>query len=140
MNHMCLSVTHLYYFIEKHYCKMIYSLSFTVNSCLADTLLLWTLTITNKSRIPVYRGLTENDSPYYRFLLFGTQKDAPKVSTITRVDCILEKSIMQGQSLFLVPQAELQFLKQPSFALVFTMYYLFNISLKEPSSVFASIA
>ena len=37
---------------------------------------------------PIYRGLTKNDSQYYRLSLFQTQNDVPKVSTITRVDCI----------------------------------------------------
>ena len=34
----------------------------TVNSRLADTLLLRTLAVTDKIEIPIYRGLTENDS------------------------------------------------------------------------------
>ena len=59
----------------------------TVNSCLADTLLLRTLAIVDKIQIPIYRGLTGNDSQYYGLSLFQTQNDVPKVSTITRVDC-----------------------------------------------------
>ena len=40
----------------------------TVNTCLADTSLLRTLTITDKIQISgkSYRGLTGNDSRYYR--------------------------------------------------------------------------
>ena len=59
----------------------------TVNSHLADTLLLWTLAIMDKIQIPIYRGLTEYDSRYYGLSLFRTQNDVPKVSAITRVDC-----------------------------------------------------
>ena len=43
--------------------------------------------ITDKNQIPIYRGLTENDSRYYRLSLLRTQNDVPKVSAITRVDC-----------------------------------------------------
>ena len=42
--------------------------STTVNSCLTDTPLLRTRTITDKIQIPIYRGWTENDSQYYRLL------------------------------------------------------------------------
>ena len=46
----------------------------TVNSRLADTPLLRTLAIiTDKIQIPIFRGLTENDSRYYGLLLFRTQ-------------------------------------------------------------------
>ena len=37
----------------------------TVNSRLADTLLLRTLAITDKIQIPIYRSLTENDFWHY---------------------------------------------------------------------------
>ena len=46
--------------------------------------------ITDKIQIPIYRGLTENDSQYYglrRLSLFQTQNEVPKVSSITRVGC-----------------------------------------------------
>ena len=43
--------------------------------------------ITDKIQIPIYRGLTENDSRYYGLSLFRTQNDVPKVSLITAVDC-----------------------------------------------------
>ena len=59
----------------------------TVNSRLADTPLLQTLAITDKIQIPIYRGLTENDSRYYGLSLFRTQNDFPKVSAIRRIDC-----------------------------------------------------
>ena len=38
--------------------------------------------ITEKIQIPIYRGLTENDSRYYGLLLFQTQNEVPKVSAI----------------------------------------------------------
>ena len=44
----------------------------------------------DKIRIPIYRGLTENDSRYYGLSLFWTQNDVPKVSAIKRVDCITQ--------------------------------------------------
>ena len=47
----------------------------TVNSGLADTPLLRTLAITDKIHP---RGLTENESQYYRLMLFWTQNDVPK--------------------------------------------------------------
>ena len=37
----------------------------------------------DKIQIPIYRGLTENDSQYYGLLLFWTQNDISKVSAIT---------------------------------------------------------
>ena len=40
-----------------------------VNSRLADTPLLRTLAIKDKIQIPIYRGLTENDSRYYELSL-----------------------------------------------------------------------
>ena len=51
--------------LPKNYVLM---LQYSVNSRLADTPLLWTLAITNKIQITgvSYRGLTENDSCYYR--------------------------------------------------------------------------
>ena len=49
----------------------------TVNSRLADTPLLPTLAITDEIQIPIYRGLTENDSWYYGFSLFWTRKHCP---------------------------------------------------------------
>ena len=60
----------------------------TVNSRLADTPLLRTLAITDKIKIPIYRGLTGNDSRYYGLSLFRTQNDVSKVSAIMRVDCM----------------------------------------------------
>ena len=36
----------------------------------------------------MYSGLTVNDSRYYGLSLFWTQNDVPKVSTLTRVNCI----------------------------------------------------
>ena len=56
-----------------------------VNSRLADTPLIRTLAITDKIQIPVYRGLTKNDSWYYGLSLFLTHNDVLKVSAITRV-------------------------------------------------------
>ena len=47
----------------------------TVNSRLADTPLLRTLDITDKIQIPIYRGLTENDSRYYGPPPFRTQNE-----------------------------------------------------------------
>ena len=55
---------------------------YTVNSRLADTSLLPTLAFTDKIQIPVCRGLTENDSRYYKLSLFRTQNDVPKVYAI----------------------------------------------------------
>ena len=46
------------------------------------------LTIMDKIQIHIYRGLTENDSRYYRLSLFRRQNNVPKVSAVTRVDCI----------------------------------------------------
>ena len=63
-------------------------IKYTVNSRLGDTPLLRTLAIKDKIQIPIYRGLTENDSLYYGLSLFRKQNDVPKVSAITRVDCI----------------------------------------------------
>ena len=60
----------------------------TVNSCLVDTPLLRTLAITDKIQIPIFKGLTENDSWYYGLSLFQTQNDIPKVSAIVRVDSV----------------------------------------------------
>ena len=60
----------------------------TVNSRLADIPLLRTLAITDKIKIPVYRALTENDSRYYGLSLFRTKNGVPKVSAITRADCM----------------------------------------------------
>ena len=34
----------------------------------------------------LYRGLTENDSQYYRLSLFRTQNEVPKVSAIMKID------------------------------------------------------
>ena len=45
----------------------------TVNSRLVDTPLLQTLAIADKIQIPIYSGLTENDSRYSGLLLFWTQ-------------------------------------------------------------------
>ena len=59
----------------------------TVNSHLADTLLLWTFPITDKIQIPSRRGLTGNSSRYYGLPLLRTLKDVPRGSAITRVDC-----------------------------------------------------
>ena len=64
---------------------------YTVNSRLVDTPLLRTLAITDKIQIPIYRGLTENDSRYYGLSLFRTQNDVPEVSAITKVDCNYHK-------------------------------------------------
>ena len=58
----------------------------TVDSLLADTSLLRTLAITDKIQIPIYKGLTGNDSRYYGPSLFRTQNNVPKVSAITRVE------------------------------------------------------
>ena len=55
----------------------------TANSHLVDTLLLWTLATMDKIQIPIYRGLTQNDSRYYELSLFRTQNDVRNVSTIT---------------------------------------------------------
>ena len=58
-------------------------------SRLADTPLLRTLAIyTDKIQIPIYRGLTKNDSKYYGLLLFRTQNDFPKVSATKGVPII----------------------------------------------------
>ena len=63
------------------------NITYKVNSCLANTLLLWTLAIIEKTQIPIYKGLTENDSPYYGLSLFWTENNIQKVSAIMRVDC-----------------------------------------------------
>ena len=52
----------------------------TANSRLAET-----SAITDKIQI---RGLTENASRRYGITLFRTQNDVPKVSALTKVDCI----------------------------------------------------
>ena len=44
--------------------------------------------ITDKIQIPMYRGLTENDSRYYGLSLFRTQNNVPKVPTNRRVECM----------------------------------------------------
>ena len=59
----------------------------TVNSHLEDTPLLQILAIADKIQILIYKGLTENDSRYYGLSLLRTQ-NVPKVSPITRFDCI----------------------------------------------------
>ena len=51
----------------------------TVNSRLADTSLLRTLTITGKIQIPIHKGLTENYFRYYGLSLFRRQNGVPKV-------------------------------------------------------------
>ena len=64
------------------------------HSAITDTPLLRTSryyghpAITDKIWIVIYRGLTENDSLYYGLSLFRTNIDVPKVSAITRADCI----------------------------------------------------
>ena len=63
----------------------------TVNSRLVDTPLLRRLAISDKIQIPIYSGLTENDSWCYGLSLFRTQNDVPMVSDIMRVDCIYTK-------------------------------------------------
>ena len=59
----------------------------TVNSRLADTLLLQTLAITDKIQIPGRRGLTGNDYRFYGLSLLWTLNNVPKVSATTRVNC-----------------------------------------------------
>ena len=60
---------------------------YTVNSRLASTPLIRTVAITDKIQIPIYRGLTANDSRYYGLSLYRTHNDVPNSSAITRVDC-----------------------------------------------------
>ena len=61
----------------------------TANSRLADTSLLGTFAITDKILMPGRRGLIGNHSRYYGLSLLRTVNDVPRVSAITRVDCIL---------------------------------------------------
>ena len=92
----------------------------TVNSRLADTPVLRTLAITDKIQIPIYRGLTENDSRYYGLSLFWTQNDVRQVSAITRVDCIV----------FRLPERRLQRISSyqiTNISPIFTMNY-YNLS------------
>ena len=58
----------------------------TVNSRLADTLLLQSLANTDKIQMPSRKGWTENDSHCYGLSLLWTLNDVPKVSATTRVD------------------------------------------------------
>ena len=88
--HICQSVNPFleqFLYVESWLITSIWYFSNTVNSRLADTLLLRTPTITDKIQIPIHRCLTENDPQYYGLSLFWTQKSILKVSAITRVDC-----------------------------------------------------
>ena len=55
-----------------------------------------TLANTDKIQIPISRGLTENDFRYYGLSPFRTENDVPKVSAITRVDCIIDLQIVMA--------------------------------------------